>query len=74
MSAKVTKRTPSGVVELRGTVEAMADAMEIIGAHEELADALRVAYRFLSDNHSDADMPDILPKVRAAAMLARVQS
>lgn len=39
---------------------------KLIAAAPDMAEALRVAYRFLSENYSTQDMPDILPVCRAA--------
>jgi hypothetical protein len=59
----------SQVADLRGDLldrgETQANATLIVAAPELLA-ALRLAAGFLTANYSDADMPDILPSVRAA--------
>ena len=51
--------------------QAIADADgRLIAAAPDLLAALSLAGKFLADNYVDADMPDILPAVRAA--LAKV--
>ena len=40
--------------------------MTLIKAAPDLLAALSLAGKFLADNYADADMPDILPAVRAA--------
>lgn len=54
------------VCSLQGS-HAKADAETIVrhhNAHEPLFTALDQVRRFLADNYTDADMPDILPRVR----------
>ena len=41
MNAKVTATVPSGTVELRGTVEAVADAMQYLSAMPDVIAALQ---------------------------------